>query len=40
MSTESCDGTKLITEVLFVLEIDQNLLSVSQLVEKRFKVLF
>ncbi|XP_016755183.1 kinesin-like protein KIN-7M, chloroplastic [Gossypium hirsutum] len=31
---ESCAGTKLISDVLFVPEIDQNLLSVSQLVEK------
>ncbi|XP_038902496.1 uncharacterized protein LOC120089156 [Benincasa hispida] len=40
VSIESCAGTKLITEVLFVPEIDQNLLSIGQLVEKGFKVLF
>ncbi|XP_038890984.1 uncharacterized protein LOC120080400 [Benincasa hispida] len=40
VSIESCAGTKLITKVLFVPEIDQNLLSVGQLVEKGFKVLF
>ncbi|XP_038885771.1 uncharacterized protein LOC120076063 [Benincasa hispida] len=40
VSIESCVETKLITEVLFVPEIDQNLLSVGQLVEKGFKVLF
>ena len=33
-------GTKLITNVLYVLDIDQNLLSVGQLVEKGYKVLF
>ncbi|XP_040942320.1 uncharacterized protein [Gossypium hirsutum] len=36
----SCSDTKFITDVLFVLDIDQNLLSVGQLVEKRFKVNF
>ena len=30
----TCHGTKLITDVLYVLDIDQNLLSVGQLVEK------
>ncbi|XP_038889190.1 uncharacterized protein LOC120079069 [Benincasa hispida] len=40
VSIESCAGIKLITKVLFVPEIDQNLLSVGQLVEKGFKVLF
>ena len=33
-------GTKLITDVLYVPDIDQNLLSVGQLVEKGYKVLF
>jgi len=36
----SCSGTKLISDVLYVPEIDQNLLSVSQLIEKGFKVHF
>ncbi|PKA60082.1 Retrovirus-related Pol polyprotein from transposon TNT 1-94 [Apostasia shenzhenica] len=36
----SCSGTKLITDVLYVLDIDQNLLSVGQLIKKRFKVMF
>ncbi|KAG6509172.1 hypothetical protein ZIOFF_034563 [Zingiber officinale] len=36
----SCSGTKLISEVLFVPEIHQNLLSVGQLIEKGFKVVF
>ncbi|XP_017640178.1 uncharacterized protein LOC108481577 [Gossypium arboreum] len=40
VAIESCTGTKLISDVLFVPEIDQNLLSVGQLVEKRFKVMF
>ena len=30
----TCHSTKLITDVLYVTDIDQNLLSVSQLVEK------
>ena len=33
-------GTKLIFDVLYVLEIDKNLLSVGQLVEKGYKVFF
>jgi len=33
-------GTKLISDVLYVLEINQNLLSVGQLVEKGYKMLF
>jgi len=33
-------GTKLISDVLYVPEIDQNLLSVGQLIEKGYKVLF
>ncbi|XP_061352342.1 uncharacterized protein LOC133297245 [Gastrolobium bilobum] len=36
----SCSGTKFIPDVLFVPEIQQNLLSVGQLIEKGFKVLF
>ncbi|KAG6535304.1 hypothetical protein ZIOFF_000269 [Zingiber officinale] len=36
----NCSGTKLISEVLFVPEIYQNLLSVGQLIEKGFKVVF
>ena len=36
----SCSGIKLIPDVLFVPEIDQNLLSVGQLIEKGFKVAF
>lgn len=40
VAIESCRGTKLISEVLFVPEIDQNLLSVAQLTEKGFKVIF
>ena len=36
----TCHGTKLITNVLYVPDIDQNLLSVGQLVEKGYKVLF
>ena len=37
---ESCIGTKLIYDVLYVPEIDQNLLSVGQLLDKGFKVIF
>ncbi|KZV43091.1 hypothetical protein F511_04483 [Dorcoceras hygrometricum] len=33
-------GTKLISDVLYVPEVDQNLLSVGQLIEKGFKVVF
>ncbi|XP_074356435.1 uncharacterized protein LOC141696151 [Apium graveolens] len=40
VAIESCRGTKLISEVLFVPEIDQNLLSVGQLTEIGFKVIF
>ena len=35
-----CHGTKLITDVLYVPEIGQNLLSVGQLVERGYKELF
>nr|GME20472.1 Retrovirus-related Pol polyprotein from transposon TNT 1-94 [Ipomoea batatas] len=37
---ESCTGTKLISGVLYVPDIDQNLLSVGHLVERGFKVIF
>jgi len=33
-------GTKTITDVLYVPNIDQNLLNVSQLLQKGFKVFF
>ena len=33
-------GRKLISDVLYMLDIDQNLLSVAQLVRKGYKVLF
>ncbi|XP_017614022.1 uncharacterized protein LOC108459176 [Gossypium arboreum] len=36
----SCSSTKFITDVLYVFDIDQNLLSVGQLVKKGFKVKF
>ena len=36
----SYEGTKFIPDVLFVPEIDQNLLSVGQLLDKGYKVLF
>ena len=36
----SYKGIKIITDVLFVPEIDQNLLSVGQLLEKGYKVMF
>ena len=36
----TCQGTKLIIDVLYVPDIDHNLLSVGQLVEKVYKVLF
>ena len=40
IAIESLSGLKLILDVLFVPNIDQNLLSVGQLLEKGFKVLF
>ena len=40
IALETSSGTKMISNVLFVLEIDQNLLSVGQLLEKGFKLLF
>ena len=36
----SYEGTKFIADVLFVPKIDQNLLSVGQLHDKGYKVLF
>ena len=40
VAIESYKGTMLISDVLYVPEIDQNLLSVGQLVKKGFKVIF
>nr|GMC49461.1 Retrovirus-related Pol polyprotein from transposon RE1 [Ipomoea batatas] len=40
VALESCTGTKLIYDVLYVPDIDKNLLSVGQLVDKGFKVIF
>jgi len=40
VSIESAFGTKVITDVLYVPNIDQNLLSVGQLLEKGYKVCF
>ena len=40
ISIESDSGTKTINDVLYVPEIDQNPLSVGQLIEKGFKVIF
>ncbi|XP_017416523.1 uncharacterized protein LOC108327317 [Vigna angularis] len=40
IAIKGCTGLKLITNVLYVLKIDQNLLSVGQLLEKDYKVLF
>ncbi|XP_048140232.1 uncharacterized protein LOC125316265 [Rhodamnia argentea] len=40
VAIESCEGTKLVSDVMYVHEIDRNLLSVGQLVEKGFKVIF
>lgn len=37
---ESLSGLKYISDVLYVPDIDQNLLSVAQLVEKGFKIIF
>ncbi|XP_022714606.1 uncharacterized protein LOC111274270 [Durio zibethinus] len=36
----TCSSTKFISDVLYVSEIDQNLLSVGQLIEKGYKVVF
>ena len=40
ISISTSSGAKLISDVLYVLEIDQNLLSVGQLLEKGFKLFF
>ncbi|RVX14987.1 Retrovirus-related Pol polyprotein from transposon TNT 1-94 [Vitis vinifera] len=40
VAIESITGLKYITDVLYVPDIDQNLLSVGQLIEKGFKVIF
>lgn len=40
VAIESNRGTKLIDEVIYMPEIDQNILSVGQLLEKKFKLLF
>ncbi|RDX93936.1 hypothetical protein CR513_23734, partial [Mucuna pruriens] len=40
IAIESISGTKLIKDVLFVPNISQNLLSVGQLIQKGFKVIF
>lgn len=40
VAISSYEGTKIIADVLFVPKIDQNLLSVGQLLEKGYKVLF
>ncbi|KAA8532763.1 hypothetical protein F0562_032796 [Nyssa sinensis] len=40
IAIESCLGTKTISDVLYVPEIDQNLLSVGQAIEKGLKVIF
>ena len=40
VAIESLTGLKYISDVLYVPDIDQNLLSVAQLVEKGFKVIF
>ena len=36
----TCSGTKLLHDVLYVLDSNQNLLSVGQLIEKGNKVVF
>ena len=40
MAIKGITGLKLISNVLYVPEINQNLLSIGQLLEKRYKVLF
>lgn len=40
MAIDTSLGTKLISDVLYVLDNDQNLISVGQLIEKGFKVSF
>uniref|UniRef100_A0A151UHB3 Retrovirus-related Pol polyprotein from transposon TNT 1-94 n=1 Tax=Cajanus cajan TaxID=3821 RepID=A0A151UHB3_CAJCA len=39
IAVESCSGTKTITDVLYVPQINQNLFSVGQLLEKGYKIL-
>ena len=40
VAIESLSGLKYITDVLYVPDIDQNLLNVGELIEKGFKVIF
>ena len=40
VAISTCSSTKFISDVLFVLEVDQNLLSVGQLIAKGFKEVF
>lgn len=40
VAIEISAGTKLISDVLFVPDIDQNLLSMPQLLKKDFKIIF
>ena len=40
VTIKSCTCIKLVTDVLYVPEIDRNLLSVGQLLEKGYKVIF
>ena len=40
VAISSCSGTKLIFDVLYVPQIDQKFLSVGQLIEKDYKVVF
>ena len=40
IAISTCSGTKFISDVLYVPEIDQNLFSVGQLIEKGYKVVF
>jgi len=40
VAISTCSSTKLISDVIYVPDIDQSLLSVSQLIKKGFKVSF
>ena len=40
IAISTCSGTKIISDVLYVPGIDQNLLSVGQLIKKEFKLSF
>jgi hypothetical protein len=40
IAISTCSGTKFISDVLYIPEIDQNLFSVGQLIEKGYKVVF